>query len=59
MDTVAATAVMCPRCHTLLYRHPDFGWTELISGRHHDAATCARHNVRLLATEEAWADIEN
>lgn len=58
MDTpVSLTAVACPRCHTLLYQHAELGWRELISGRAHDALTCARRNVRLLATEEGWEAI--
>lgn len=59
MDTTTSElAVQCPRCHTLLYRHAELGWVELLSGHRHDAVTCARHNIRLLALEESWEAIE-
>lgn len=54
---VSPTAVLCPRCRTLLYRHAELGWVELYTGARHDAMTCARRSVLVLATESPWEDI--
>ena len=57
---VSLTAVACPRCGTLLYRHAELGMVELMRGERHDALLCAarRTVARLLAEDSPWEDID-
>jgi len=56
---IGLTVVLCPRCLTDLYQHPELGWVEYRRGERHDALLCAaRHSVRMLLAEESpWEDI--